>query len=479
MTTRDTPFCVTWFGKLPSVAAATATFLFALSSIGASAQSTPNYVGFWWKPSESGWGMSIQQQGARTYAVWFTYDTQSAPIWHALDCAFAGNTCAGDLYTATGTPLSQITGSANHVPSKSGTGSITVTSPNRLLLAYAIGAVTQTKTNLEPQNFTAADQVPACTLQTPTGTSFRAGLSNYTDHWWGGPNAAGWGVQISHQGNQVFAGWFSYNQQGTATWLTAQGSQDANNARRFTGSLYQVNPGIPFSIINGPIAQSSIASVGTFEFNFVDGERGTFTYSLPAFGIVARSLAIERFAIAGGAVNVCTVAGSSTTTPWTKYFGAHYTNTPNASGLTRNWAGGGLRYPGGNGSQYRPALSGATYVDEAASSFTSIALPLINTLLGDGKYAVLGAGPPGALFLDSMTTASGRDAYKKSIASRIDQIAALTNGRGWEKKIYFQFGNEISNSASTGFYGALCLWVTRNTPTPMANSDPVTISITK
>lgn len=58
-------------------------------------------------------------------------------------------------------------------------------------------------------------------------------------------------------------------------------------------------------------------------------------------------------------------------TAWTKYVGAHYTNTPN-SGLTRTWAGGGLRDPGGS---YRPALSGGSYVDDGYAAFTSIALP--------------------------------------------------------------------------------------------------------
>ena len=280
-----------------------ACLLLATASVGAHAQSA-NLVGFWWKPSESGWGVSIQQQGARTFAVWFTYDAQAKPVWYTLDCAFSGNTCAGDLITGSGTPLSQITGPANVTPSKVGTGSITTTGAGRLSLSYTIGAVTQTKTNLEPQNFAAADQVPLCSLQS---VSSRSNLTNYTDHWWGGANASGWGVQISHQGTQVFAGWYSYNAQGTATWLTAQGVQDSGNPRRFTGTLYQVNTGIAFSQISGPISQAGVAVAGSFDFNFADGERGTFTYSLPAFGIVNRSLAIERFAIAGGAVNVCTV----------------------------------------------------------------------------------------------------------------------------------------------------------------------------
>ena len=78
----------------------------------AQAQS-PNLVGFWYKPAESGWGLSIQQQGTRTFAVWFTYNAQAKPVWYTLDCSFAGNTCAGSIATATGTPLAQMTGGAN------------------------------------------------------------------------------------------------------------------------------------------------------------------------------------------------------------------------------------------------------------------------------------------------------------------------------------------------------------------------------
>ncbi len=294
-----------WAGRQSIVARIAALLFIGLTSIAAHAQSTASLVGFWWKPTESGWGLTIQQQGARTFGVWFTYDAQSQPIWYTLDCAFTGSTCAGDLYTATGTPFTQITGSANITAIKSGTGSITVTGANRLSLDYTIGGVTQSKTNLAPQDFGAADQIPVCSLQTLTGTAPRAGLTNYTDHWWGGGNASGWGVQISHQGNQVFAGWYTYNAQGKASWMTLQGTQDTANAKRFTGSVYSVNPGIPFSVINGPIAQSSVATVGTFEFNFTDGERGAFIVTMT--GATARSLAIERFAIAGGALNVCAV----------------------------------------------------------------------------------------------------------------------------------------------------------------------------
>ncbi len=293
--------------------ASSAFFLITMAGTSAFAQSTTNLVGFWYKPAESGWGLSIQQQGTSTFAVWFTYDLQGATTFNTLQCTFGGSTCAGDIFTYTGTPLAQITAGASALGTKIGTGSIVVTGTNRLSLSYSIGTVNQTKTDLEPQNFVAADQVPICTLTVPIvnptlpAVDSRANLTNYTDHWWGGAAASGWGIQISHQGTQVFAGWYSYNPAGKATWLTLQGVQDSNNAKRFTGTIFQVSAGSPYPQITGPIAPNANAAVGTFEFNFTDGVKGSFTYSLPQLSIANRTLPLERFAIAGGAVNVCTV----------------------------------------------------------------------------------------------------------------------------------------------------------------------------
>ena len=284
----------------------------------AQVQPVQNLVGFWWKPSESGWGLTIQQQGTSTFAVWFTYDAQGAAAWYTLQCTFSGTTCAGDLHTGSGTPFWQITGSANTVLSKVGTAVLTTTASNRLSLRYTVGSVTQTKADLEPENFAAPSLVPFCSLQPLAGVNPRAGLTNYTDHWWGGPNASGWGLQVSHQGSQVFAGWYSHNAQGTAGWMVAIGTQDPANGRRFTGTLYVVTPGIPFPAINGPVPQSSVIPSGTFELSFTHGERGTFTWAVRVAALgpepVVRSLPIERFAIAGGALNVCTVEKPGPTT---------------------------------------------------------------------------------------------------------------------------------------------------------------------
>ena len=274
-----------------------------LASVTAFAQST-NQVGFWWNPAESGWGLSIQQQGTRTFAIWYTFSDQSVPVWHTLDCAFAGTICAGDLTSGTGLPFAQIVTSANPVITKSGMGSLTLTSSNRLNLTYTIGSVTQTKSALEPFNFGGNSSAPTCTLQAAS----RASAVNYTDLWWGGASAAGWGVQISHQGNQIFFGWYGYDDQGRASWLTGLGTQDIANPARFAGSVSKVNTGMPFSQISGPNSTASVA-IGTFTLNFANGETGTFSYSIPN---ATRSLPLSRFAVAGGNTNLC-VSGSTAT----------------------------------------------------------------------------------------------------------------------------------------------------------------------
>jgi uncharacterized protein (DUF1800 family) len=277
-------------------------FTSVLASTNSYAQSA-NQVGFWWKPTESGWGLSIQQQGARTFAIWFTYGDQSVPIWHTMDCAFTGTVCAGDLTSGTGLPFAQITGGANPVIAKSGTASLTLTSANRMNLSYTVGTVTQTKSDLEPLNF--GSSVPICSLQAGS----RATASNYTDLWWGGAAASGWGVQISHQGNQIFFGWYAYDDQGNASWLTGLGTQDATNPARFSGSVSKVNTGVPFSQINGP-NPTAATSIGTFSMNFTNGENGSFTYTIP--GAANRTLNLTRFAIVGGNTNLCVIGGGGT-----------------------------------------------------------------------------------------------------------------------------------------------------------------------
>lgn len=155
---------------------------------------------------------------------------------------------------------------------------------------------------------------------------------------------------------------------------------------------------------------------------------------------------------------------AATKPEWTRYFGAHYTLTPNNS-TTRDWARGGLRDPGGNRVNYQIAADGmGGYTDTGLTEFMNTSLAVIDELLADGRYAVVTVGGVttgnAAVFFDSMDTTTGREAYQQSLYNRIDAIRALAHASGWEQKIYFQFGNEIQNV--NGYYGAVCNWVTSN-----------------
>jgi hypothetical protein len=147
-----------------------------------------------------------------------------------------------------------------------------------------------------------------------------------------------------------------------------------------------------------------------------------------------------------------------------KYIGAHYTLTPNNS-VPRNWAGGGLRDPGGNRTSYSISSNGAGgYTDTALTEFLNKAVPVIDELLTDGSYAVVSAGAitsdTADMFLESMESDAGQVTFRESLHARVDAIQASAHASGWEQKVYFQFGNEIQNP--NGFYGHVCNWVTNN-----------------
>ncbi len=74
-----------------------------LASAHARAAISPDPTGLWYDPAESGWGLSISQQGDKLFAVLFVYDSANRPAWYV----------ASDIDTPSGTvftPLLSVTG---------------------------------------------------------------------------------------------------------------------------------------------------------------------------------------------------------------------------------------------------------------------------------------------------------------------------------------------------------------------------------
>jgi len=65
-----------------------------------------NFSDQWWKPDESGWGISVLQQYDTLFVDLFVYDTSGRPTWYTAAAYLqhqAGRTVfIGDLYTANG-----------------------------------------------------------------------------------------------------------------------------------------------------------------------------------------------------------------------------------------------------------------------------------------------------------------------------------------------------------------------------------------
>ena len=69
-----------------------------------------------------------------------------------------------------------------------------------------------------------------------TGTGTPAGLLNYEGIWWNS-GESGWGINFEHQGNTIFATWFTYDTAGKAWWLVM--TADGGPGNTFTGTAVQ------------------------------------------------------------------------------------------------------------------------------------------------------------------------------------------------------------------------------------------------
>ncbi len=60
--------------------------------------------------------------------------------------------------------------------------------------------------------------------------------TNYQDLWWAAGGAeSGWGINLTHQGDVLFATWFTYDSDGTPLWLAVTApriGQGASTAAR-------------------------------------------------------------------------------------------------------------------------------------------------------------------------------------------------------------------------------------------------------
>src|SRR5204863_430483 len=100
---------------------------------------------------------------------------------------------------------------------------------------------------------------------------------NYTSLWWN-PAESGWGLNVNHQGNTLFAPLFTYGADGKARWFVmSDGNRSATSPNVFSGTLFQTQ-GPAFNTV--PWTAVTPAPVGTMSLNFTHGNQATLTYTV-------------------------------------------------------------------------------------------------------------------------------------------------------------------------------------------------------
>jgi hypothetical protein len=117
--------------------------------------------------------------------------------------------------------------------------------------------------------------------------------TNFQDLWWAAPapSESGWGLNLNHQGDTIFATWFTYDVDGSPMWLVATAPKMGPGT--YAGDLYRTS-GARFDAFNP--ASVVPVKVGTATLTFADGNRATFAYTITGVGpaAVTQAKAIVR-----------------------------------------------------------------------------------------------------------------------------------------------------------------------------------------
>ena len=245
-----------------------------------------NYHGLWWRSPaglESGWGVNVTHQGDILFATWFTYDTDGSQMWLVMPSSTrtSEGVYTGALYRTTG-PGFAVTPWAGSVNATTvGSATFTFTDSNNGTFAYEVNGISQSK----PITKQAFSIVPACIAGAAHDAS-----PNYQALWWASPpgSESGWGVNVAHQGDILFATWFTYEASGRGIWMVMpEGARTASGT--YTGALYRTT-GPAFNLTPW-VGNVNVTQVGTGTFTFTDGETGTFAYTVDG---TSQSKAIVR-----------------------------------------------------------------------------------------------------------------------------------------------------------------------------------------
>ncbi|QJR11376.1 hypothetical protein DSM104443_02451 [Usitatibacter rugosus] len=247
------------------------------------------YQALWWAgPQESGWGINTTHQGNILFATWFTYGANGEGQWYLMSRAerTGPGVYTGTIYTTRGPAFNAVPFDPKQVEvTEVGTGTFTFSSTTAGKFDYTVNGITQTKP-LTRTEF--GNAIPECF----TGGAPSA-IVNYQDTWWNA-SESGWGLNITHQGDLIFATWFTYDLSGKAQWLLMSNVRRVGLGDQFTGSIHRAK-GNPFNTLPWNVGSIQTTEVGQVTLTFSDREHGTFAYTLDGVAQV-KNITRQEFA---------------------------------------------------------------------------------------------------------------------------------------------------------------------------------------
>jgi hypothetical protein len=159
-------------------------------------------------------------------------------------------------------------------------------------------------------------------------TAARSDDRSYQGLWWN-PGQSGWGVNIVHQGDILFATWFTYDADGNGMWLVlpsaqldppsmggmmdmmdmmGMGGMD-ESMPTYHGTLYRTT-GPSLDATSFDTSKVKTTQVGTAQFQFYDGNHASFTYTV---GANTTTVNITRQLF--GPMPECSLGGEAAATP--------------------------------------------------------------------------------------------------------------------------------------------------------------------
>jgi hypothetical protein len=147
---------------------------------------------------------------------------------------------------------------------------------------------------------------------------------NYQGLWWAAPagSQAGWGINLAHQGDIIFATWFTYGPGDNPRWysMTAEKTPDgaySGTLVRTSGSSYS---SVPYDLDAFAVSQFTTASVS---LKFDSPTSGTLTYQ-PGSTVIVQPITLQAF----GPVPTCVWGAQADLSKATNYTDLWWASPP-------------------------------------------------------------------------------------------------------------------------------------------------------